>query len=195
MEVWSTYRIRDFLLFSRDILFEVIEAYNYDVWPWQLLWLGLAAVIMIFLLSPSPQRTRVVFGLTAVAWACVGLVFHLQYFSPINWAARYAAGLCVGEALLLAILGGIRGQLNIQERGLLRSLGIGIFFFSAFIPLELAWGYDLAQIMGFGWGPDRTALGTIGLLLAVRSGFWNWILILPALIWCGLALLLLYALP
>jgi hypothetical protein len=146
------------------------------------------------MLFPSPTRSRIVFALTAGAWAWVGLVFHLQYFMPINWAARYSAGLFLVESLLLLIFAIRPGLAKPYGSGPRRTLGLAIFILSAFIPFELLWGQSLAQIMIFGWGPDRTAVGTIGLLLAAGRGLFHWILMLPAVIWALLAMLMYYGL-
>ncbi len=194
MEEWSTYRIRDFLLFSEEILLEVVDAYNHDLWPWQILWLGLAILILVLILFPNRLRLRLVFGLLAAAWAWVGFVFHLQYFLPINWAARYSAGIFLAESLLFALSATFLGKLQPDASGPRRNLGLVIFALSAFVPLEFVFGQNISHIMVFGWGPDRTALGTIGLLLTFRQGWWTMILMLPAVIWCVLALLMYYGL-
>jgi hypothetical protein len=191
---WSSYSIRDFVLFSKEILLEIMEAYNHDFWPWQVLWLGLTLVMLLLLLFPSRARSRIVFALAAGAWAWVGIVFHLQYFLPINWAARYSAGLFLVEALLLAVAATRPGIMDPDRPGPRRKLGIAIFILAAWIPFELAWGQSFAQIMIFGWGPDRTALGTIGLLLTSRPGLFNRALMLPAVIWCVLAAMMHYGL-
>ncbi|WP_141731701.1 DUF6064 family protein [Oligoflexus tunisiensis] len=195
MGEWSTYRITDFILFSKEILFEVFAAYNHDFWPWQLLWLALAFVILGLLFFRTRHRSRIISGIMAAAWAWVGLIFHLKYFQPINWAARSFAWLFLAESLLIFFCGVILGKLEPGTASGIRQLvGVGLYVLAAFIPIELMFGQSPDQILIFGWGPERTALGTIGLLLTGRPGALNLILMIVPLIWCLIASLVYYGL-
>jgi hypothetical protein len=195
MGEWSTYRIRDFLLFSKEILLEVYAAYNHDFWPWQLLWLALAFVIVGLLSSRFPYRSRIICGIVASGWAWVGLVFHLEYFQPINWAARYFSWIFLAEAFLIFVSGVVFTRLDLgTTSGPRRLLGMGLYLFAAFLPIELIFGLSPDQILIFGWGADRTALGTLGLLLTAGQGALKWFLMLIPLSWCLLAALVTYGL-
>lgn len=191
MVEWSSYRITDFILFSREILLEVFEVYNRDVWPWQILWLVLALVLLGLPWLKSRHRSRIAWSILAAAWAWVGLIFHLKYFEPINWAARYFAYLFLAESLLIFSVGVILGKLEFDAHSSFkRSLALLIFSFSTFFPIELALGQNPEHFLGFGWGPDRTALGTIILLLGARGGYLKGIIMLPALFWSVIATLM-----
>jgi hypothetical protein len=175
MGEWSTYRIRDFLLFSKEILLEVYAAYNHDFWPWQLLWLALAFVIVGLLSSRFPYRSRIICGIVASGW----------YFSWIFLA----------EAFLIFVSGVVFTRLDLgTTSGPRRLLGMGLYLFAAFLPIELIFGLSPDQILIFGWGADRTALGTLGLLLTAGQGALKWFLMLIPLSWCLLAALVTYGL-
>jgi hypothetical protein len=64
---------------------------------------------------------------------------------------------------------------------------------AAFAPIELAWT-NASQLLLFGWGAGRTALGTAGLLLCVRWSPVQWAALVLALAWCAIAVLLQWAL-
>jgi hypothetical protein len=101
-----------------------------------------------------------------------------------------------GMPELLIFLGGvILGKLEIDKHSRFkRTLVLFIFAFSTFFPLELMLGQNLEHFLGFGWGPDRTALGTITLVLGTRGGYLKGIILLPALIWSVIAALMYYGL-
>jgi hypothetical protein len=76
---WWTYRLDSFLLFSARTYQRLIETYNADVWPLQMVTLLAGAGLLVWLGRPhSPQRDRVVFALLGGALLWLGVARHAK---------------------------------------------------------------------------------------------------------------------
>lgn len=193
MKDLSTYRITDFVLFSKDTLLEIYEVYNLDWWPWQILWVILALCLLYFSISFSPIRSKISSAILSAAWAWSGSVFLLGQFQSINWTAQYFAYLFFAEAALIFLFGTVFGKLQIgNATGFQRFFGLALFAASAFVPFEFFYGHPMTHVLAFGWGADRTALGTVGLLLCSNAKGLRWTLMIPSLLWCVFVLLMFY---
>ena len=174
MSEWWTYRLSDFLMFSPRTYWRLVELYNRDVWPLQLI-AAAAGLLALWLAATRPAARRIVAALLALAWLWVGWAFHWQRYATINLAAPYLAGACWLQAALLVIVGvashsGPGRPANAVVRGLgwvLASGGLLLY------PLAgLAAGRPWAQAEVFGVMPEPTALATLGLLLAGMANLW-----------------------
>lgn len=159
----------------------------------QILFLFLSCLLFLALKFRTrfPFRDRIISALLAVAWCWCGGVFHRHYFLTINWAATSFAWVFALEGLLLVVFGVVAGQLRFGHGGrITRPLGMLLFLYSAFLSAGFPlWEKAPAQILLFGWGPDQTALGTLGVfLMAEKKGVRLLILIIP-LVWCLAAIL------
>lgn len=185
----TSYRIRDFLLFSKDTLLEIYQSYNLDYWPWQIV-SGLFVLYSVFtLLKPSRWRFQLVFLGLAGAWAWVALVFHLRYFEPINWASRYFANAFLIEAFLLLIFC-TRTVSYVLPQPLtsLQKAGVTAFVIASLVPFELLWSLDLSHVLIFGWGAERTAAATFILLSIVIRGPARYLLMIIPGLWLLLSI-------
>ena len=175
MTEWWTYRLSDFLMFSARTYRRLFELYNADIWP-----LPVAAFIGGALgLAIAGRRLRVPalaapIGLTvlAAAWLWIAWAFHLQRYTTILTAAPWFAAAFGLEALVLVAAGwiGVRRQAR-PVTGWRRGCGLGLF---AFVVLGYPWigvllGRSLSQAEVFGLAPDPTAIGTLAVLLLLRS--------------------------
>ena len=105
MSEWWTYRLSDFLMFSPQVYWRLVERYNREAWPLHLLML-VAGSLLLWLAATRPAAAaRPVAGALAVVWLWVGWSFHHQTYAQINWAAEYAAIAFAIQAVLLAGLG------------------------------------------------------------------------------------------
>ena len=103
---WASYALADFVPFTPEVYVRLIERVNADGWPLQLpaVALGLACLVLAW-----RGRARLALGLLAPAWACSGVVFHLQRYAELNWAATWFGGAFLAQAVLLfgfALVGG-----------------------------------------------------------------------------------------
>src|SRR5262249_22547682 len=65
MSEWWPSRLSSFLLFSPQTYYRLFELYNRAVWPGQLAALAAGLVVLVFLLRPSPGRSRIAAGILA----------------------------------------------------------------------------------------------------------------------------------
>jgi hypothetical protein len=189
MSEWWTYTLSDFLLFSARTYYRLFELYNADIWPAQLVALGLGFAILVILFRSAAWRGKAVSTILAACWLWVAWAFHAERYATINWAATYFAIGFAAEALLLIWFGLVRGELPCApERSAVHVAGLGVFLFALIVqPLIGPFiGRPWTQAEIFGVAPDPTAIATLGiLLLASRRPVWA-LMPIP-IIWCAIS--------
>jgi hypothetical protein len=184
---WWTYAPQDFLLFSRETYERLFALHNEAVWPMHLYALALALALVLFGRRCSAGSGRIVGAILAMLWVWVAWSFHYERYATIHLAGgAFAVGFAVQAALLL-LAGPVLGRLEFcPDRSRAALLCFGVFLFSLFIQplLGLFVGRDLHESELFGFAPDPTALGTLGLLGAARRP--AWLLMLIPLAWCAI---------
>ncbi len=203
MTEWWAYRPSDFLLFSPRTYYRLFELYNAEVWPAQLLTLGVGLGLWLALWRSRAWAPRAACALLAVAWLWVAWAFHWQRYQPINWAAGgIAVAFALQGVLLLAAAAraGPAGRAT-GPQGSGRPIGLGLLLFALVVQPALGalLGRPWPQAEVFGLAPDPTVLGTLGVLLLApprraavgtarplpRATAW-WLWPLP-LLWCALS--------
>lgn len=186
MEVWLTYSLDDFMMFSPATYFRLLERHNSALWPLHVLTLGVGCGIPIVLRTRWRHRHLVVGLLLAACWLWVAWSFLLGPYATINWAAPWLAGVFAAQAavfLLVGFGGGRLGVGGVRGRG---DVGIFLLFLLSQPVLGLLSGRPMAQAEVFGILPDPTAMAALGsALLAPRPTAWL-LFPLPAL-WCLIA--------
>jgi len=169
MSEWWTYTLSDFLMFSPRTYWRLVELYNRDVWPAQLVALaaGLAAIALAR--SNKPAGGRLLAALLVAAWLWVGWAFHWQRYATINWAAAYFAVAHAVQAALLVVFWLLRPRLPPAD-GRARRAGLVVAAIAVVLYPLMGWalGRPWAQAEVAGLMPDPTALATLALLLAAR---------------------------
>ncbi len=99
------------LPFTLDQFLAIFVAYNEALWPAQVLAYGLALLMLVFILWPTKQRSRVVAAGLAAMWLWTGVAYHGMYFSTISAGAWGFAALFVLQGLLFVEAGVLRGRL------------------------------------------------------------------------------------
>src|SRR5215207_8603081 len=105
MSEWWTYRLSDFLMFSPSVYWRLVERYNRDAWPVQVLMLFLGVWMLWLARKRSPTTITVGAAVLAAVWLWVGWSFHWQRYATINWAAEYLGAAFAVEAILLMVTG------------------------------------------------------------------------------------------
>lgn len=191
----SSYRIADFIPFSREVYEALITYYNEAIWPMQSVFL-LASLALLALTALRPNASFLFPGIfLAIAWWWSGLVFIRQYLVEILPQAEPVITIFLIQGLAcLSLVFGL-GNLRIQSTKTIRFwVGWAIFAFAACCPYSLLFGQALSQTMLFGWAPAATAAGTIGILVMTKGPLSRWSLLLfpviylisTALLWIGL---------
>jgi len=131
MSEWWTYTLSDLLMFSAQTYYRLFELYNREIWPAQIVAIGLGIVALLCLRRAGAREGRIVAAILAACWLWVAWAFQIERYATINWAARYfALGFAI-EALLLIWIGVIRGQLLFwQSAKGIRVAGFYLFLFA-----------------------------------------------------------------
>jgi hypothetical protein len=186
MTEWWTYRLSSFLLFSPRTWLRLHELYNAEIWPAQIVALALGFAIVVLARRGGGRSGPVVAVLLAACWLWVAWAFHWRRYATINFAAAWFAGAFVVEALLLVVLGAVRGSLALDANAWRRpGLWLVAFALVAQPLLGLLAGRSLLQSEYFGVAPDPTATATLGILLLAQRR--SPILMAIPLAWCAVS--------
>ncbi len=195
MSEWATYTLSDFLMFSPRVYFRLIERYNQEFWPLQLVWIAGAFLILIPATTRVPRARVAIFPLLAAAWVFCAWQFLWERYAAINWGMSYAATALLLQAGLLALWPGPARQADRPASRLQHRGGIGLMLFGLLVYpcLALLAGRSLAAAETFAMMPDPTATTTLGTVLA-ESRKRGWLLLPIPLLWCAFSGLTLLAL-
>lgn len=155
MNDWTSYRLQDFIPFTADVYFRLLERMGETFWPLHLLTLALGAASIVLALK---GHTRLACLLPAPLWAFVAVAFFSLTGLGLDTAPRRTSPPVV--------------------------IGMAIALFGLIIlPLmALLTGSSWYQAEVFGIHADPTAITTLGLALIMLRGFALWITaIIPAL--------------
>ncbi|WP_215399174.1 DUF6064 family protein [Rheinheimera oceanensis] len=195
MNSWASYQLQDFIPFSADVYFRLLERISESWWPLHLLSLLLGAAVLVLALK---KRDRLVWLLMAPVWAFVGWVFFMQHYAQLNWAGNYMGYAFYAQAILLlwlALAGFGRRKAPAAKISAV-AIGLGIAL-TGLIALPL-----IAPLSGAGWGQaqvfgihaDPTAITTLGLALMLLRGWRLWLVAFIPLLWLLLSGLTLWVL-
>ncbi|WEX90838.1 DUF6064 family protein [Sinorhizobium garamanticum] len=193
MSEWWTYTPADFLMFSPRVYVRLIERYNQDFWPLQLVFVAALLAIMVLAVREVRFAKIALLPAFAVAWAFCAWQFLWLRYATINWGATYAAMAFFLQAGLVALLS-LDPNHRIAVSRLRRYGGMVLALFGLlFHPLlALLSARSLAAAETFGMMPDPTAIATLGTVLSIRGR--RLLLLLPIpLLWCAFSGLILLA--
>lgn len=188
MAYFLTYTLADLLMFSATTYQRQIEIYNDAIWPAQIAGLAIAGLILWRLRKPGRASDRAIAGLLGLCWLWVGLVFHLQRHSAINWAAELYGWAFLFQAGALVLLGAL-GLFRLRPLSGWSDRAAFCLFLLAVIGVPLVQnlaGRGITEIEYFGVLPDPTAAATLA-LLALGHGRGRWLLAVIPVLWCLVA--------
>lgn len=191
---WLSYRLGDFIPFTNEVWFRLVERVNEAWWPLQfpVIVLGLAALVLAW-----RGRPRLALALLAPAWASTGIVFHLQRYAELNWAAVYFGAAFLVHAVLLLTLA-LFGRM--PERRVERTPGtfvvaaVALFGLVAWPAIVLVTGHGWNRAEVFALHPDPTAVASLGVALLALRGIRSGLATVIPLLWLGVSILTLVAL-
>jgi uncharacterized membrane protein (UPF0136 family) len=165
MSEWWTYRLSSFLMFSARTYWRLVEGYNRELWPWQLVALAAGSVLVLLALRRDPRMAVAISTVLAVAWLQVGWSFFWARYAQIFTAAPYLAVACCAQAALLVATAARPEPPRHPWLGLLLA-GVGVLLYPAAAVLIGGRSWPEAEVAGV--MPDPTAVCTIGFVLALH---------------------------
>ncbi|EHA15415.1 hypothetical protein [Halomonas sp. HAL1] len=195
MNAWTSYQLQDFIPFTAEVYFRLLERMGETFWPLHLLTLGLGAATLVLALK---HRARIACLLPAPLWAFVAVVFFIQRYAELNWAGGYVGYAFIAQAVLLVLMALTGWGMDNAPRATNPPviIGIAITLFGLLImpliaPLS---GGSWYQAEVFGIHADPTAVTTLGLVLIMLRGFALWIAVIIPALWLVVSGLTLQAL-
>lgn len=155
------------LPFTREQFFTVFSDYNEAVWPAQPVLYIVALIAIGLAVRGTRSGSRVVFGVLALLWAWMGIVYHAGFFAPVNPAARIFAAAFVLQAAVFAYLSASGKEFAVAPKRDLAGVMGGALIATGLIVyplLSVLGGHRYPAQPTFGL-PCPTTIYTLGLLL------------------------------
>lgn len=192
---WTSYRLQDYVPFTEQVYFRLMERMGEAFWPLHLLMLALGGAALVLILKARPRMALV---LVVPAWLLVAVAFFLQRYAQLNWAGHYM-GYAFGVQAVLLLLIALSGRgLNHPRGGQRTALAIGVvlgLFGLIGLPLiTLPGDASWYQAQVFGIHPDPTALVSLGVVVLGLRGPARWFAAMVPVFWLGISGLTLLAL-
>lgn len=183
MNAWTSYQLQDFIPFTADVYFRLLERMGETFWPLHLLTLALGSATLVLALK---HRTRIACLLPAPLWAFVAVAFFIQRYAELNWAGGYVGYAFIAQAVLLVVVAltgwGTGNAPRVTNPPVVIGTAIALFGLIIMPMMAPLSGGSWYQAEVFGIHADPTAVTTLGLVLIVLRGFALWIAtIIPAL--------------
>lgn len=183
--IGTGYAIADFVPFTAEVYFRLLERAGENVWPLHApaLLVGLAAIALAW-----RGRQRAACALLAGPWAWVGIAFLGRQYAELNWAGTWFAAMFVVQAGVLAVLSATGAGVERAARrptmaryAGLALAGFGVAVYPAIAPLA---GHGAFHAETFGIHADPTAVATLGIALLALRGPWLWLAMAIPVLWC-----------
>lgn len=182
MNTWSSYALQDFIPFTADIYFRLLERMSETFWPLHLLTLALGAAGIWLALK---NRGQLACLLIAPVWAFTGFAFFIQRYAELNWAGSYIGYFFFAQTSLLILIAlsgmGIKNA-SCKKPSAVIGIAIAIIGLIGLPFIAPISGGSWYQSEVFGIHADPTAITTLGLSLIMLRGWALWLVaIIPAL--------------
>lgn len=182
MNGWTSYTLQDFIPFTADIYFRLLERVGETFWPLHLLTMALGVLVIWLALK---NHVRLASLVLAIIWAFVAYTFFIQRYAELNWAGGYIGYFFFIQSLLLLLIALAGVNLNSRPRKTSASaIGVaialaGLIGLPFIAPIT---GGSWYQAEVFGIHADPTVMTTLGLALIMFRGWVLWLItIIPAL--------------
>jgi hypothetical protein len=185
------FSLLDMTPYDRQSWFNLLAAYHRAIWPLQLPALLLLIAVPAGVLRQHKSgikpsvASRLVLALLGLSWLWCGGVFHLSYFSALNWAAQlFGVVFLVQGGLLLLAAALLRTAHQVALNSPRGWLGMALLLTGLLIyPLSgLPEGRTLLQLEMFPLMPAPVTLVTVALLMLLNSA-WRYGLVIIPLLW------------
>lgn len=184
MNAWTSYQLQDFIPFTAEVYFRLLERMGETFWPLHLLTLALGAATLALALKNRPRTACL---LPAPLWAFVAVAFFLQRYAALNWAGGYVGYAFIAQAVLLALMAltgwGMEKAPHRTSPPVVMGTAITLFGLIIMPLLSPLSGGSWYQAEVFGIHADPTAVTTLGLVLIMLRGPALWITAIIPVLW------------
>ena len=175
------------LSFSLEEFLLVLESYNLDIWPLQIIAYVLILLVFFISLKPTKYSAKILSVILSLFWFFTGIVFCFIYWAPSH-IFGYFFGICCTVQGLLFLYSIFRSNATIGSPDKTHTL-IGILFIAyAMIGYQVL-GYYLDHIypkfFAVGLVPCPTTIFTLGILLIINKSIPIKYFVIPLLISLG----------
>jgi hypothetical protein len=159
------------LSFSLEEFLVVLESYNLDIWPLQIITYALILLVLFISLKPTKYSPKIILAALSFFWLSTGIVFCFIYWAPSH-IFGYIFGICCTAQGLLFLYSLIKSDITITSPDKTNML-IGILFILyAMIGYQIL-GYYLDHIypkfFAVGLVPCPTTIFTLGLFVIINT--------------------------
>ncbi len=172
------------LPYTVEVLFALFDEYNKAIRPLQGVALFLTAGVLMLALRSRENRSRIIVAILAAGWLWTGVVFHLVYFTELNFAAPAYGIVFILQGILLFWTGVYRNRDSIRfQRKPASYASAAIFILTALILPVIDWHHGLSwtEARFALLAPGATAGLTLGLLMMVDRRPPLWVGAIPVL--------------
>lgn len=170
--------------FTLEQFFAVFKNYNQAVFPMQIVFYLVSAVVIYLVLKPNSTSDRIISIILSFLWLWMGIVYHIIFFTSINKAAWLFGGLFIIQEILFLYFGVFQNKFSFcSQKDMYGITGLILVLFALVIYPVI--GYFFGHIYPFSptFGlPCPTTIFTFGLLLMSNNKTPAGLLIIP-LIW------------
>ncbi len=172
------------LPYTVEVLFALFDECNKAIRPLQGVALFLTAGVLMLALRSRENRSRIIVAILAAGWLWTGVVFHLVYFTELNFAAPAYEIVFILQGFMLFWTGVYQNRVSIRfQRKPASYAGAAIFILSALILPVIDWHHGLSwtEARFALLAPGATAGLTLGLLMMVDRRPPLWVGAIPVL--------------
>ena len=159
------------LSFSLEEFLLVLESYNLDIWPLQIIAYVLILIILFVSLKPAKYSSKIILAVLSFFWLFNGIVFCFIYWAPSHIFGYIFGIFCTVQGLLF-LYSLIRSDIIIAPPNKTYLLIGMLFFLYSMIGYQL-FGYYLDHIypkfFPVGLVPCPTTIFTLGLLIIINT--------------------------
>ncbi len=173
MPEWSTYTLGDFLMFSPQAYWRLVDRYFLAWWPAQLVGVAGSLAVIALMRRTEGRGHAIALALMGCAWLWTTWAFWWQQYAQIFIAAPWFALAAAAQGVLLLVAAWVIGRL--RERAAGEPDGANPWRHRVgWVLCAIGAGYPLAALFAgqpatraevAGFMPDPTAWLTLGVLL------------------------------
>ncbi len=153
--------------FTIEQFLHVFRNYNEAIFPIQLIFYLIGAIVIYIVIKPHPLSGKIISGILSFFWLWMGIVYHIVFFSTINKAAYIFGAFFIIQGILFLIFGVVRNKLSFQfQKDTYGITGLILIVFALIIYPVLGYffGHVYPSSPTFSL-PCPTTIFTFGLLL------------------------------